>query len=75
MPYPIDLKLARQKMHQAEKELQDYMFANWKGSRYDPEYGKQLITAATRARSAYIDQLEMPDFSGLTPTKLPHFGL
>ena len=74
MPYPIDIETARQKMHQAEKDLQDYMLANWKGSEYDPEYGMRLITAATRARSEYIDQLEMPASNGQSPTKLPHFG-
>ena len=58
MTYQDDIELAKEKMLQAERALENYFLAQvYDGTVYDPEKEKQLRNAAATARDKYVNQL------------------
>lgn len=53
MPYQTSIEIAKEKMLQAERELENYLDS----ADYDPEQARQLINAAEVARDEYISEV------------------
>lgn len=61
MEFQDRIELARGKMLQVERELENY----FRNARYDPEQEKKLVDAVKASRDGYVDKLALlfPDIN------------